>query len=680
MTDAMMHDLESEAPGSAALRVAVVAPCEGRGGAGTAHSTRIARHLADAGHEVTLLLWGHQQTLAADARERSASVRTISALQRARPGSWVQAGRRLRGFDSIIVVHSGPFEVAAHLCLLRAAGALPGRAGVLRSRPRSIVVDLAPRSLPSPSRPVPTGVAGPLLMACDSVLVHDDAQAVLARRLGARRISLVGLPASAAADAADSTDVASLAPPAWHEVGPRPVRLLLLRPARNRPEAERLLRAIRSVPGITLTIAAGAAGSDRHLTSAIAEDPALAARVVVREGRVRDQTLARLLAEHDVLVVPPTAAPDDDGGDAAQGHPGDDVALAHAHGLAALAPDVAPFSKQVTDGVDGLLVARGSETALAEALRRLREPPLRDRLGLGLSHCSLNTQWAHYLGALEALSVDTSSLPDDLGPVDPADSFSALASLRRSMHEHAPWVERTRRVAKGFTSTVTTRATRRGVVDLSTSAILDAVSATDVLVAADELGAVPDPLRQARSLGLPRARDQACAWAALGALAAIVRVCEDGGRGAVVGDEGGPRSVFSRWVSAAGLMPAPLAFTGIRPRGAALEADDGSLDAVVRIHPSGCDATDVDQVLEQASWALRRRGLLIVTVPIGPPGADGALAPADVRGIVARALDLGFVLVGDLDGPLTAQMRQAATRARADDAAYGLVRLTLRRR
>ena len=83
----------------------------------------------------------------------------------------------------------------------------------------------------------------------------------------------------------------------------------------------------------------------------------------------------------------------------------------------------------------------------------------------------------------------------------------------------------------------------------------------------------------------------------------------------------------------------------------------------MRIHPRGCDASDITQVLEQASWALRSGGLLIVTVPIGPPSAEGAVGPADVRGILARAHDLGFVLVGDLDGDVTARMREAAARA-----------------
>ena len=51
-----------------------------------------------------------------------------------------------------------------------------------------------------------------------------------------------------------------------------------------------------------------------------------------------------------------------------------------------------------------------------------------------------------------------------------------------------------------------------------------------------------------------------------------------------------------------------------------------------------------------------------------------------MRGILARAHDLGFVLVGDLDGDITARMREAAYGARRADAAYALVRLTLRRR
>jgi SAM-dependent methyltransferase len=163
-------------------------------------------------------------------------------------------------------------------------------------------------------------------------------------------------------------------------------------------------------------------------------------------------------------------------------------------------------------------------------------------------------------------------------------------------------------------------------------------------------------------------------------LAAIVRVRDDGRRSAVIVDEGGTRSLLSRWARAVGFAPVEIDFTGSHPSVAALDVDTGSLDVIVRIHPSGCDSDDVDHVLEQASWALRSGGLLVITIPIGPRAAEGAVGPADVRGILARAHDLGFVLIGDLDGDVNARMREAASRARADDAAYGLVRLTLRRR
>ena len=61
-------------------------------------------------------------------------------------------------------------------------------------------------------------------------------------------------------------------------------------------------------------------------------------------------------------------------------------------------------------------------------------------------------------------------------------------------------------------------------------------------------------------------------------------------------------------------------------------------------------------------------------------GADGAVGPADVRAILARADSLGFVLVGDPDGQITTLMRAASEGPGRADAAYGLVRLTFRRR
>ena len=177
-----------------------------------------------------------------------------------------------------------------------------------------------------------------------------------------------------------------------------------------------------------------------------------------------------------------------------------------------------------------------------------------------------------------------------------------------------------------------------------------------------------------------RCSDGIAAWAALGTLAAIVRVRDDGRRSAVIVDESGSRSPLSRWARAIGFAPVELELTGPRSSVEVLDVDTASLDVIVRLHPGGCDADDVDEAMSQASWALRSGGLLCLTLPIGHPGADGALGPADVRGVLARAHDLGFVLVGDLDGDITERMRRASGTSRRTDAAYSLLRLTLRRR
>ena len=112
-----------------------------------------------------------------------------------------------------------------------------------------------------------------------------------------------------------------------------------------------------------------------------------------------------------------------------------------------------------------------------------------------------------------------------------------------------------------------------------------------------------------------------------------------------------------------------------------LDVDTASLDVITRLHPGGCAADDIDHALGQASWALRSGGLLVITLPLGEGDPEWALTPADIRGVLARAGDLGLVLVGDLDGDLMRRMRRdGGAVAGGDPAAYGILRLTFRRR
>ncbi len=647
---------DADLTGEAALRIAVVGPTHPHKGGIAAHTTMLAHHLADAGHEVTLVSWAHlypsmlhhaDATVPDGVPEVPPFPRTIRALSWARPDTWVRAGRRLRAMDAIIVVHVLPAVVPAHLALLRAAGALRHAP---RPRPQSIVV--CHNVLPHEPHAGDSRLMGWLFGQVDATLVHSADQARVAHDLGALRVSVADLPPHLPGGA-----------PAHRGPHSGPTRLLALGHIREYKGIDLLLRAMRSVPDISLTIAGELWGDNRRLVPELAADPALEGRVEVRDGYVPADELADLLAGHDVLVLPYRTA------SASQ-----NVILAHAHGLPVLASDIGPFTQQVEDGVNGLLVPPDDERALAGALRRLGDPDLRQRLADGVQTPDLSGPWARYLGTIEALSVDETAYTEETAPDQDHAPYAAHGPGALVLSRVEDAVQLARRAKR---SVAAARSRRRPILDLGPEDLPEWVLATDVL---GDPAEADDARRLARVLGLPWSLDGVSAWAALGALAAILRVRDDGRRSAVIVDETGARSLLSRWARAVGFAPVEIEFTGSHPSVAALDVDTGSLDVIVRIHPRGCDSGDIDNVLEQASWALRSGGLLIVSVPLGPPGAEGAVGPADVRGVLARAHDLGFVLVGDIDGDVNARMRDAGIRARADDAAYGLVRLTLRRR
>lgn len=654
----------------AALKLALVGPTHPYKGGVATHTTTLAHHLADGGHDVTLVSWSHlyparlypgEQAVPGGTPDVPPFPRTIRALSWARPDTWVRTGRRLRGFDAVVVVHVVPAVVPAHLALLRAAGVRRGGADrpSAPGRPRAVV--LAHNVLPHEPMPGDRALVRALLAQADAVLVHSAEQRRVAHDLGAARVSVAELPPHLpGGSATERTPYAG------------PPRLLALGMVRDYKGVDVLVKALAQVPDVTLTIAGELWGESGRRVQALAADPRVRGRVTVQAGYVPSDQLAALLARHDVLALTYRSAT------ASQ-----NALLGHAHGLPVLASDVGTFADDVTDGVDGLLVPPGDEAALVSALHRLRRPEVLHRLQEGVHTPDLSSPWAHYLGVLESLA--TPSVPAE--PVAPDGSAGdAPDGSAGDAPALAPgWRTRLLRTVQRVLTA------RRRRVDLQRGDLPDWVRPTDVLTDAAEADEARD---WARSLGLPRAGDPVAAWAALGALAAVVRLGDDGRRSAVVVDESGPRSPMARWARAAGFAPVELDLTGTRSSVAAIDIDPGTLDVVTRLYPGGCDAEDVDEAMSGASWALRSGGLLCLTLPLGPPGAPGAVGPVEVRGIRARAHDLGFVLVGDLDGDLTARMRRASLDAEPGDpgpgdrpgadgpgeTAYALVRLTFRRR
>ena len=637
----MMDDdgMPSTASG-ASLKVALVGPTHPFKGGVASHTTTLAHELAEAGHEVTLVSWSHlypsalypgEQAVPGGSPDVEPFPRTLRVLSWARPDTWVRTGRRLRDVDVIVVVHVIPAVVPAHLAVLRAAGV--GRTSSTGRGPRSVVI--AHNVLPHEGHPGDRQLMAAFLARVDAVVVHSDEQASLAASLGATHVKELDLPPHLpGGDPEPRPDRAT---------GDADVRLLSLGIVRDYKGVDLLVDALRDVPGTRLTVAGELWGDAGRRVRDLATDPRLEGRVEVHGGYVPADRIAGLMARHDVVALTYLSAT------ASQ-----NALLARRHGMPVLATSVGTFPEQVRDDVDGLLVPPGDREALVRALQRLAEPGAVDTLRTEVRPPDLSGPWANYVGGIEALAA---------APLDVADEASGVPL--------GP-------VARAKATVAGIRARRGPVVEIGPTDIPERVRATDVLALDDE---AVDAVGVARALGLPRPGEPVAAWSALGALAAILRIRDDGHRSTVIVDESGSGSPMGRWARAVGFAPVELELTGRRAAVEVLDVDTASLDVITRLHPGGCTASDVDHAVGQASWALRSGGLLVVTVPIGEDDPEFAVRAADVRGILARADDLGLRLVGDVDGDVLNRMREARGVAAGGDApAYAVLRLTFRRR
>jgi SAM-dependent methyltransferase len=403
----------------------------------------------------------------------------------------------------------------------------------------------------------------------------------------------------------------------------------------------------------------------------LAADPALAGRVELHPGYVPADRIAPLLAGTDLLALTYRSAT------ASQ-----NVLLAARHGVPVLATAVGTFSEQGRDGVDGLLVPAGDRPALVAALRRLADPRYAARLRSAVRRPDLAGPWAHYVGGLEALAAEAPATAEP--PARPAVDVGSATSPSGGAGRLVAALPAPAAAALAGPVAAVGRAVRARraprTLRLVPADIPEEVRPCDLLAVDEEAVAAA---RLARELGLPRCGDPVAAWSALGAVAAVVRLRDARRRAAVVVDRSGPASPVAAWLRATGLAPLELAPAAGDAVEDPLDVDTASLDVITRVHPGGCGAGDVDATLHSASWALRSGGVLVVTLPVGDDDPEWAVRPADVRGVLARADDLGLALVGDVDGTVTARMRRAAGVAAAaggDAPAYGILRLTFRRR
>ncbi|WP_432565298.1 glycosyltransferase [Kineococcus sp. SYSU DK003] len=628
-----------------ARRIAVVGPAHPSKGGIAVHTTELARHLAaEPGTDVKLVSWRKlypealypgEPHLPDGAPEVPEFTPTLRPLSWSSPASWWRTGRRLAEADLVVLAHVVPLQVPALLTVL---------AGLRSARSSTRTVVVAHNVLPHETGPGDELLVARLLAAVDGVVVHSEQQAGLAHAHGARRVAVADLPPHLPGGPRVDAPAGSRVP---RDGG---VRLLSLGVVREYKGLDLLLEALAEVHqrgfDARLTIAGELWGAAGRRVRELAGAPGMRGHVELREGYVPAAEIAGLMAAHDALVLPYRS------GTASQ-----NAILAFAHGLPVVATRVGSFPAQVRDGVDGLLVEPGSVPALVGALLDLRDGGL-ERLRDNVEAPDLDEPWDRYLAAVEAAAE---------GGTAAAPPGGRLLSVAKRGAELALWtrVGVQRRTGEQL-------ASRRLGAAPAARPVPSGVPRTGVL---QDTAEVADAVAQAKRLRLPAHPDDPKNWDALGAVAAVLTLADDGSRTARVLDAGSARySPVLPWLRLYGLGAEKGALAGINLEFGATVHRDGVEFRRGDVTDTGLAAASLDAVtcmsviehgvpvrpfLTETARILRPGGILALSTDYDadPPDTSGITAygapvkifsPDDLRNLVATASAVGLDLVGEL--------------------------------
>jgi glycosyltransferase involved in cell wall biosynthesis len=396
------------------MRIAIVGPVHPYKGGIPLHTTELANRLQAAGHETRVVSWrsqypgflypGEQRVPGAEP-ELVLETPVEAPLTWYNPFGWWRAGRKLRGSDLVVVTYFVPyFQGTSGLVLARALGRgsrRPGRAG------RPSVAALCHNVLQHDPHPGDRLLTKLFLSRVDSVIVHTDAQAALARSFTAKPVRTVAmaphLPASArvGAPAPASAGVGTGAgtgpgagaldagAPEAVAAGPAGLkrRLLFFGLVREYKGVDVLLRALAQVPDVALTIAGEARVGAR--IDALIDELGLRGRVEFSGQYVPAGTIPGLFAAADALVLPYRS------GTATQ-----NVDVGFAQGVPVIATRVGSMGDRIRPDVDGLLCRPDDVDSLADAIRHFYQPGVAERLRSGVPRDSADAAWDAYLAVV----------------------------------------------------------------------------------------------------------------------------------------------------------------------------------------------------------------------------------------------------------------------------------------
>jgi glycosyltransferase involved in cell wall biosynthesis len=338
-------------------------------------TSELAHHLEADGHTVEIRTWTRQgpaRLLPAQRHPlKTPEARVYPVVQEPlswrNPLHWWRTGKRsAAASDVVVLIFYTTIQALALSTIARVA------------RRRARVVVICANAVPHEPRPGDRTLMSWLMRSAGAILVHTQAERAALMHLTDRPIAVAPLPPHIPAT------------PRFTRRPDRPPakRLLFFGKVRHYKGVDVLLEALVRVPDVRLSIV-GEFYEDVSRLRALIDRLGLAGRVQLSPDYLPAWQIPELFAEFDALVLPYRTA-------TASQH----VALAHWHGLPAVATRVGNFPDTVRDGVDGLLCSPDDVADLARALRALYEPGRLEQLRAGVRAADSGAAWRHYLQTL----------------------------------------------------------------------------------------------------------------------------------------------------------------------------------------------------------------------------------------------------------------------------------------
>lgn len=367
------------------MKIAIIGPAHPYKGGIPQHTTELAHRLAQAGHEVEIISWRNQypffypgvQFVPEGKPELKPFANTRRVLSWKNPLGWWQWAKRLKQYDEVIFIWWVPtIQGPVYLNMLHALG---------KKGPATILI--CHNVLQHAAGPVDERLARAVLNHVDTVVVHSDAQAELAR--GLTKTPVVTL--TMAAHLPGSPTAAKPHDKLYHH-------LLFFGLVRRYKGVDRLLEALADVPDVSLTIAGEMWGKNEAELRRLVDSLGLQSRVELKPGYVPADAIAGLFAKADALVLPYRS------GTATQ-----NTDLAFAHGIPVIATRVGSIPDRLHDGTDSILCDPDDAASLTAAIKRFYTSGVAQKLAANLPQSSSDTEWQAYIQALTSGLTDPSN-------------------------------------------------------------------------------------------------------------------------------------------------------------------------------------------------------------------------------------------------------------------------------